>query len=350
MKGIKKAKPKKPLLFIGSSKEGLEAARAIELNLHYDVEVTLWTNGVFGLNTGTLESLVKALDRFDFAILVVTPDDVVTSRKSTSQAPRDNVMFELGLFMGRLGRLRTFAVVSESKQLKLPSDLAGVTLARFDPDRSDKDLTSALSPACTKIRSAIKKQGPLQRRSSSFSAKRLLEPTSANSPSEIVIYDSKSGNMESDLIGKDAQLWDEKKQAFDGPFGRGRCSVENGILTVQRTNNVGNYWIQLTRYDYEGESLTQLPKMSCSGKRVLRVKCKARTIGGEHKITFIVKKPSGAWLTNQTVTVLDDWRTFEAQFDIPSNEDCLFRIDDRSPTTEASTLEIASLRLTEERE
>lgn len=149
----------KPSLFIGSSKEGLDVARAIEVNLQHDAEVTLWNGGVFGLNVGTLEGLVNALDRFDFAILVITPDDVVVSRDVTSQAPRDNVMFELGLFMGRLGRGRTFAVCSNSPDMKLPTDLAGVTLAQFDASRSDRNLIAALSPACTMIRQSIRDLG-----------------------------------------------------------------------------------------------------------------------------------------------------------------------------------------------
>ncbi|MCI0535420.1 MAG: nucleotide-binding protein [Verrucomicrobiales bacterium] len=149
----------RPSLFIGSSKEGLDVARAIELNLQHDAEATLWNGGVFGLNTGTLEALVNALDRFDFAILVITPDDVVTSRDVTSQAPRDNVMFELGLFMGRLGRARTFAVCSNSQDMKLPADLAGVTLPHFDAGRTDGNLIAAVSPACTMIRQSIRDLG-----------------------------------------------------------------------------------------------------------------------------------------------------------------------------------------------
>ena len=148
-----------PSLFIGSSSEGLEIARAIEFNLKDDAEITIWSNGVFGLNEGYLESLVIALERFDFAVLVLTPDDLITSRDIISQAPRDNVMFELGLFMGRLGKNRTFAVCSDAPDMKFPSDFAGVMLDRFQSNRSDANLIAALSPACFRVRQSIKELG-----------------------------------------------------------------------------------------------------------------------------------------------------------------------------------------------
>jgi predicted nucleotide-binding protein len=119
----------KPSIFIGSSSEGLEIARAIEFQLKDVGEITIWNEGVFGLGLGTLESLVNALERFDFAILALTPDDFTVSRNVPTSSPRDNVMFELGLFMGRLGRSRTFIVYDVSTKLKIPSDLAGVILS-----------------------------------------------------------------------------------------------------------------------------------------------------------------------------------------------------------------------------
>jgi predicted nucleotide-binding protein len=65
----------KPSLFIGSSTEGLEAARAIKIQLDDDADVELWNEGVFALGQSTLESMTQALNRFDFAILVLTADD-----------------------------------------------------------------------------------------------------------------------------------------------------------------------------------------------------------------------------------------------------------------------------------
>ena len=154
----------RPSVFIGSSSEGLPVAKAIREKLKAEAETTIWYEGVFGLGQGTLESLVNALDNFDFAVLVLTPDDMVESRDQTWQSPRDNVLFECGLFMGRLGRNRTFIVYDKACDIKLPSDLAGITLAAYSSTPQDSDLFSAIEEACLPIRSEINKSGPLPSR------------------------------------------------------------------------------------------------------------------------------------------------------------------------------------------
>ncbi|MBI1851507.1 MAG: nucleotide-binding protein, partial [Planctomycetes bacterium] len=73
--------------------------------------------------------------------------------------PRDNVIFELGLFMGKLGRFRTFLVYNEDEDIKIPSDLAGVTHATFRRRETDRNIRAQVSPACTKIEDAIRQQG-----------------------------------------------------------------------------------------------------------------------------------------------------------------------------------------------
>src|SRR5215472_13682938 len=122
----------KPALFVGSSSEGLEFARAVRALLDEDAEVTLWKEGLFDVGSTFIDSLIKALPRFDFAALILTGDDLLTSREITTLGPRDNVLFELGLFMGRLGRERTFVVRARSDHIKIPSDLAGLTTATYD--------------------------------------------------------------------------------------------------------------------------------------------------------------------------------------------------------------------------
>ncbi len=147
-----------PSLFIGSSSEGLKVAEYLQVALEGYCEATIWRQGVFDLSQGILEGLVAACKQFDFAALVLTPDDMVTKRGSRNRAARDNVLFELGLFMGSLGRERTFIVYCRDEKIDLPSDLAGVTAATF-PKREDGNMGAALNPVAIKIREAIKKGG-----------------------------------------------------------------------------------------------------------------------------------------------------------------------------------------------
>lgn len=149
---------KRPSIFIGSSSEGHKIAKALQVLLDQNSEVAVWSQGVFGLSQGTLDSLVHALDEFDFAILVLTPDDLVISRSNENSIPRDNVLFELGLFMGGLGRDRTFIVYDRTTPPKLPSDLAGVTAATFEP-HSSGNLQSALGAAATRIEERVERLG-----------------------------------------------------------------------------------------------------------------------------------------------------------------------------------------------
>lgn len=144
----------RPRIFIGSSVEGLPVAEALQLGLDHDAETTLWSQGVFGLSHGTLEDLVRASREFDFAVLVLTPDDLTIRRGTTGNSPRDNVIFELGLFMGALGRARTFIVYCRDTKPELPSDLAGVTPATY-ASRADGNVQAALGAACTQIKRAI---------------------------------------------------------------------------------------------------------------------------------------------------------------------------------------------------
>lgn len=146
--------PDRPRMFIGSSGEGLPVARALQAELEFDADVTIWSQGVFGLSQATLETLTASVREYDFAVLVLTPDDVVTKRDSTQSAPRDNVVFEAGLFIGALGRGRAFFVVNREEAIDLPSDLAGITLAQYRP-RLDGNLQAAVGVVATNIRTAM---------------------------------------------------------------------------------------------------------------------------------------------------------------------------------------------------
>ncbi|MBB4440784.1 MULTISPECIES: TIR domain-containing protein [Rhizobium] len=142
----------KPRVFVGSSREGLEVAEAIHVNLSRVAECRLWTHA-FKLSGSTLNELMRSLRDSDFGIFVFSPDDVTTMRNEVGKTVRDNVLFELGLFIGRLGPERCFFLIPEgSSDLRLPSDLAGITPGYYESGRADGNLISALGPVCTLIK------------------------------------------------------------------------------------------------------------------------------------------------------------------------------------------------------
>ncbi len=147
-----------PKVFVGSSKRNLRVAKVLGEGLEESAEVIIWDEGVFGLNRGILEELLNKLDEFDFAVLVLAPDDMTFSKDELRPSTRDNVLFECGLFMGRLGRDRVFIVYDESIELKIPSDLAGVTLAPYEGTRIEgSNAAAAVRKACRLISDAIRK-------------------------------------------------------------------------------------------------------------------------------------------------------------------------------------------------
>lgn len=151
----------KPRIFIGSSVEGLSVAYAIQQNLTHDTEATVWDQGVFELSGTSIDSLETTLESSDFGIFVFSPDDITLMRNQKNETVRDNVLFEFGLFIGKLGRQRVFFVVPDGADTHIPTDLLGVTPGKYDPKRQDGSLQAATGPACNQIRQAIKKLGLL---------------------------------------------------------------------------------------------------------------------------------------------------------------------------------------------
>lgn len=142
-------------VFVGSSKKNIEVAKVLAECLEECAQVTVWDEDVFGLNHNYLETLLSQLAEYDFAVFVLASDDLTTSKDETRPSPRDNVLFESGLFMGILGRERVFLVYDDAVELKIPSDLAGITLASYDGKRISTDPKSAVRSACRRISEAI---------------------------------------------------------------------------------------------------------------------------------------------------------------------------------------------------
>ena len=121
--------------------------------------VKVWTDDTFEASSFPIESLERELHRVDFAALVLSPDDRVISRGIATDAPRDNIVFELGLFMGALGRFRTFLVYPRGIETKIPTDLTGITALTYELG-PQCELSSAVAPACHQLRKQVLAAGP----------------------------------------------------------------------------------------------------------------------------------------------------------------------------------------------
>jgi hypothetical protein len=146
----------KPKIFIGSSREGLDIANAIHANLTRDAECTVWSNGVFQISGTTIYSLINALRNSDFGVFVFSPDDLNIMRGQQNPVVRDNVIFELGLFIGRLGVERCFFITPDHvADLRLPTDLMGIMPGQYEANRHDKNWLAATNPVCMQIRAKL---------------------------------------------------------------------------------------------------------------------------------------------------------------------------------------------------
>jgi hypothetical protein len=126
-----------PKLFIGSSIAGLELARTIRTHLSGIATVEVWQDStIFQETEPPLSGLLDAVHDFDFAVVVLTPDDSVEG-SSDLRAPRRNVLFEFGLFLGVLGTRRSFPILSNDPEPELPRYLFVNTFFYFSLHQTD---------------------------------------------------------------------------------------------------------------------------------------------------------------------------------------------------------------------
>lgn len=119
----------RPRIFIGSSTEGLTVAQRIKTFFEPEYDCYIWNDGIFQFNEGFLETLLKSASLFDFGFMVFAADDISKIRNQEYDTTRDNVLFEYGLFLGRVGIDRAY-IVKEDK-VKIPSDILGVSLLAY---------------------------------------------------------------------------------------------------------------------------------------------------------------------------------------------------------------------------
>lgn len=146
-------------VFIMSSVETIPVTDLIIQHFQYDPFLAIaWHHGVFKASHYTLEDLENQLDDSDFAIAIAHADDVVITRDEQWPTVRDNVIFELGMFLGRLGRRRAFLMEQRDGDIRLPSDLAGLTTIPYRYQKGVEAM-ALIAPACAKLRELILSAG-----------------------------------------------------------------------------------------------------------------------------------------------------------------------------------------------
>jgi hypothetical protein len=219
----------KPRIFLGSSGKQEKLLQALTRGLSDIARVEPWTT-VFNPGTSTLERLLELTREVDFAAFIFAQDDWTTASPSAPSepppgqaSPRDNVVFEAGLFGGVLGMRRTF--ILHARGAKLPTDLLGLTCVRY---------AGAMTPAETreinqKIRKAIENEGSVTRIEGSWWHFALTERTAKepDAVSLLKISRDRSGALE--LTGRawredgslSARYWSEavkEKERSSGVF------------------------------------------------------------------------------------------------------------------------------------
>jgi hypothetical protein len=215
----------KPRIFLGSSGQQEKLLQALTRGLQDIADVDPWT-AVFNPGVSTLDRLVELTREVDFAAFVFAQDDWTTKGTSHEAAagqasPRDNVVFEAGLFGGALGIRRTFILHAEGA--KLPTDLLGLTSIRYDPDTTP----AIVRQINQKLKKAIDAEGRISRLEGdwwqlSLTARTELEPSAV---SLLTISRDRAGALEVAGRGWQAdgtlssRYWSEASKALVDPPG-----------------------------------------------------------------------------------------------------------------------------------
>ncbi|SIQ80081.1 TIR domain-containing protein [Marinobacterium stanieri] len=245
----------KPRLFIASSAESLKIAEAVNVNLDHDFEVTIWKNGTFKLSSTAIDDLVEKSSAVDFALFIFAPDDVASIRSRKEHVVRDNVIFEMGLFVGAIGKSRSFILKPRDIDMHLPTDLLGVTPADYNAGRSDGDLVSATNRACSLLKAEADRLGVINHASLSKSQKIIANP--ANYELKVEDYKILAVCLESHTANPTGQTYSSISNNFRG---NNSALTQISLIKLERMGLVDKT-IELDEQwgnDYYAYSITEL--------------------------------------------------------------------------------------------
>src|SRR5918999_1868157 len=262
----------KPRIFLGSSGKQEKLLQALTRGLVDVARVEPWTTS-FNPGTTTLERLYELANQVDFAAFVFARDDWTTNSPSASPlpgsgqaSPRDNVVFEAGLFGGALGMRRTFILHASGS--KLPSDLLGLTCVRYGEATSAAEMRVVNQ----KLRKAIESEGRVARIEGLWWQFSLTERSSQEPSAVSLLRISRDRDGALDLVGRawqedgtlSARYWSEAaKERKDPPgifyYWNGEPPRHTnapqldgtGEIRLESANRAAGYWTTRSATDPE---------------------------------------------------------------------------------------------------
>jgi hypothetical protein len=266
----------KPRIFLGSSGKQEKLLQALTRGLEDAARVEPWTTS-FNPGTTTLERLLELAHEVDFAAFVFARDDWTTSPPASDPAasgqasPRDNVVFEAGLFGGALGMRRTF--ILHASGAKLPSDLLGLTCVRY----GEATTAGEMRVVNQKLRKAIEHEGRLARIEGLWWQFSLTERSSREPSAVSLLRISRDRDGALDLRGRawqedgilSARYWSEAaKEKKDPPgifyYWKGERPRHTnapqldgtGEIRIESADRAAGYWTTRSETDPEVSART----------------------------------------------------------------------------------------------
>ena len=321
----------KPRVFVGSSIKGLDIARHARAALTHDANVELWEDALFKSTNVPVENLLRLVQEYDFALFILHPEDKATVREEEEVTVRDNVILELGLFLGKLGRSRVFFIAphqtgrSHRDRLYLPTDLSGITPPEYDANAPNP--RSSVANSLDEFRRALKAY-------------------SADNASSGILIDTElnfQGRYFRGYAGHD--VYDKDNKPLD-IRGEGTLDIlaSDKAIRINRTNTEGRYEVACRPYGRNESSFRKL------ADRKFHLKFKARAEGGKHELRVVVKNNDiNKWVYDEIVIVQEgSEQEFEFDLtDVPASGDLVLRLDDRRIERAPSSVTISSFRLAE---
>ena len=253
----------KPRIFLGSSGKQAKLLKALTRGLEDVAQVEPWTTS-FNPGTTTLQRLIDLSREVDFAAFVFAQDDWTTDGAPTSDSPepgqaspRDNVVFEAGLFGSALGMNRTF--ILHANGAKLPSDLLGLTSVRYDPAATAAEMRSVNE----KLRNAIESEGRRARIEGAWWQFSLTERTSEEPSAVSLVRVSRDRRGALEVAGRgwqedgtvSSRYWSEASKEKSDPSGvfyywNGERPRDpnapqlygTGEILIETTDRAAGYW------------------------------------------------------------------------------------------------------------